>query len=407
VTAREILAYAITHAPPGVKGGPYEAESGPPGEECDSLRDACRWPTTEADARECAVMYLEDHLSWCGDARVIRIVRARPSAEPTPQPSEASAITVLRELVADAPYISPEKLVKARSFLAASGPDPIIRARAALAEQPDPGTLAHLRADLRDAVKRAEKAERERDALRDQIAAAGCEAAHAGERTYECDVARPCGLCRLRTRAEKAERELRDMSERAGDAERERDEAKELARVLEVERDEGRRLHSEADNAKLRAEVERLTAPGEGSLDNGGLVAAITRGGSYRAEDFDVLDLQAAYRLGVAHERARQQPAKDRATDEELEREYNRARRNGAALGDIDGILAVAARVRKEQCLVAQAVGMMPGVRSLTIWHEGPGANTVGVRVNDIKAVMQAPADVPATLARLLGEVSR
>jgi len=237
----------------------------------------------------------------------------------------------------------------------------LIRARAALAEQPDPGTLAHLRADLRDAVKRAEK----------------------------------------------AERELRDMSERAGDAERERDEAKELARVLEVERDEGRRLHSEADNAKLRAEVARLTAPGKGSLDNGGLVAAITRGGSYRAEDFDVLDLQAAYRLGVAHERARQQPAKDRATDEELEREYNRARRNGAALGDIDGILAVAARVRKEQCLVAQAVGMMPGVRSLTIWHEGPGANTVGVRVNDIKAVMQAPADVPATLARLLEEVSR
>ncbi|HQY59838.1 MAG TPA: hypothetical protein PK141_00450 [Polyangiaceae bacterium] len=79
MTAREILAYAITHAPKGVKGGPYEAESGPPGEECDSLRDACRWPTTEADARECAVMYLEDHLSWCGDARVIRIVRARPS----------------------------------------------------------------------------------------------------------------------------------------------------------------------------------------------------------------------------------------------------------------------------------------------------------------------------------------
>jgi len=286
----------------------------------------------------------------------------------------------------------------------------LIRARAALAEQPDPGTLAHLRADLRDAVKRAEKAERERDALRDQIAAAGCEAAHAGERTYECDVARPCGLCRLRTRAEKAERELRDMSERAGDAERERDEAKELARVLEVERDEGRRLHSEADNAKLRAEVARLTAPGKGSLDNGGLVAAITRGGSYRAEDFDVLDLQAAYRLGVAHERARQQPAKDRATDEELEREYNRARRNGAALGDIDGILAVAARVRKEQCLVAQAGGMGADVRitrsaravawdiDVTRRPVAPGARYV----HEVKA-----ADVPSTLARLLEEVSR
>ena len=75
MTAREILAYAITHAPRGQKGGPYEAESGPPGEECDSLRDACRWPTSEPDARECAAMYLEDHLSWQGDARVIRIVR--------------------------------------------------------------------------------------------------------------------------------------------------------------------------------------------------------------------------------------------------------------------------------------------------------------------------------------------
>ena len=91
MSKREVIAYAITHAPRGVKGGPYEAESGPPGEECDSLRDACRWPTTEADARECAVMYLEDHLSWCGDARVIRIVRARPSeAEPTQQPSEVT-----------------------------------------------------------------------------------------------------------------------------------------------------------------------------------------------------------------------------------------------------------------------------------------------------------------------------
>ena len=127
MTAREILAYAITHAPRGVKGGPYEAESGPPGEECDSLRDACRWPTTEADARECAVMYLEDHLSWCGDARVIRIVRARPS--------EASAVEVLRALVAawdETGRVREPLFANARVVLAASGPDPMPVVRAAM-----------------------------------------------------------------------------------------------------------------------------------------------------------------------------------------------------------------------------------------------------------------------------------
>ena len=70
---------------------------------------------------------------------------------------------------------------------------------------------------------------------------------------------------------------------------------------------------AERERDAFRVELARLAAPGsEGSLDNGELVAAITRGGSYRAEDFDVLDLQEAYRLGGAHERARQQPEKGR-----------------------------------------------------------------------------------------------
>ena len=125
---KEVIAYAITHAPPGVKGGPYEAESGPPGEECDSLRDACRWPTTEADARECAVMYLEDHLSWCGDARVIRIVRKA-------RPSEASAVEVLRALVAswdETGRVREPLFANARCVLAAAGPDPMPVVRAAM-----------------------------------------------------------------------------------------------------------------------------------------------------------------------------------------------------------------------------------------------------------------------------------
>ena len=130
---REVIAYAITHAPKGVKGGPYEAESGPPGEECDSLRDACRWPTSEPDARECAAMYLEDHLSWQGDARVIRIVRARPS--------EASAVEVLRSFIAwvdcdDSDEEAPLRPIEeaARRVLAASGPDPMPVVRAAMRE---------------------------------------------------------------------------------------------------------------------------------------------------------------------------------------------------------------------------------------------------------------------------------
>lgn len=62
---------------------------------------------------------------------------------------------------------------------------------------------------------RAEVAEPERDqfqkrvhALEDQIEHAGCSAAHEGERTYECRIEAPCGLCRLRTRAEAAEAEV-------------------------------------------------------------------------------------------------------------------------------------------------------------------------------------------------------
>ena len=149
---REVIAYAITHAPRGQKGGPYEAESGPPGEECDSLRDACRWPTSEPDARECAAMYLEDHLSWQGDARVIRIVRkARPSrlcdacgflieAESRRRaPSEASAVEVLREYVEfewiDHPFRGrriDDIQASMRRILAASGPDPSEVVRAAM-----------------------------------------------------------------------------------------------------------------------------------------------------------------------------------------------------------------------------------------------------------------------------------
>ena len=377
---------------------------------------------------------------------------------------------------------------------------------------------ADIQRQLGEERERAETAEAARDALRDQITAAGCEAAHAGERTYECDVARPCGLCRLRTRAEKAERERdearRDLGSvvtaataagwngnegtvwdfvahlapsrewdamredrdtllaRAAQAERERDEALLRAHTGVVHYDILRQSGEEAARQRdeARAELARLTAPGEGSLDNGELVAAITRGGSYRAEDFDVLDLQEAYRLGGAHmgakghsigckcgrrspatkdedatidaaqdagwqvdgvndcaedmcpkcQRARHaQPAKDRATDEELGRVFGEAYTveespdHGVALRT--AYLAVAAHVRQERCLVAEAVGMGTGVTISRTSKRVPGTtgmwNVYATRRPDVPGEHYAydvPAsDVPATLARLLGEVSR
>jgi hypothetical protein len=47
-------------------------------------------------------------------------------------------------------------------------------------------------------------AEKRVAALLDQIENEGCSAAHYGERTYECNVEKPCGLCRLRSRANAA-----------------------------------------------------------------------------------------------------------------------------------------------------------------------------------------------------------
>lgn len=122
MTAREAIAYAITHAPRGQKGGPYESWGREAGESCRALAAAYRTEHQDmaeeiaADARNAGAKH----------ARVIRIVRARPS--------EASAVEVLRELVAypgnggDLARIQ----ARARCVLAASGPDPSEVVRAAL-----------------------------------------------------------------------------------------------------------------------------------------------------------------------------------------------------------------------------------------------------------------------------------
>ena len=144
MSTREVIAYAITHAPKGVKGGPYEAH-GECGTSAPTLGGAMRWhwrPSASLDGVRSVVP----------DARVIRIVRkARPS------PSEASAVEVLRELVragttlvgktplpkenirvslecfADEVRDVRTALARARRVLADSGPDPSEVVRAAMA----------------------------------------------------------------------------------------------------------------------------------------------------------------------------------------------------------------------------------------------------------------------------------
>jgi len=133
VTAREVIAYAITHAPRGQKGGPYEGP-GRPGHTVAQLSHAFHYKTA-ASAREDA--------EWIGEracpVRVIRIVRKA-------RPSEASAVEVLRELVAHLDKWSDDSLpvsrlmnacirieVAARRVLASAGPDPMPVVRAALA----------------------------------------------------------------------------------------------------------------------------------------------------------------------------------------------------------------------------------------------------------------------------------
>lgn len=212
-----------------------------------------------------------------------------------------------------------------------------------MVEPTGPGTLAHLRADLRDMTARAEKAE--------------ATLAMHGRPTYVEAV----------ERAEKAERERDDLLARINDAE-------EAARTL-------------------RAELARLAAPGEGAC-------------WACRED-----------LGVDHERARQQPAKDRATDEELAQVYRKIyETHGGGTISVShddcrraGVRAVAARVRQERCLVAQAVAADCDVH-VTEQISGGWLVRVVAQTSSTAAGVSATvprADAPSTLARLLGEVSR
>jgi hypothetical protein len=178
MSKREIIAYAITHAPPGVKSGPY-AGNGSTANQVPSMALARRYALDDLHEAQADVAWLVRNEYT---ARVIRIVRAPPSeASATPPighrdggrletarrllaavaehmtehayqelasalgvdacrvgPSEASAVEVLRELVAwDGgllPCFFSDVLDRARAVLAASGPDPMPVVRAAMEE---------------------------------------------------------------------------------------------------------------------------------------------------------------------------------------------------------------------------------------------------------------------------------
>ena len=222
---------------------------------------------------------------------------------------------------------------------------------------------------------------------------------------------------RARERAElDALAELDEQRARAEKAERERDEALLRAHTgvvhYEILRQSGEEAARQRDEA--RAELARLTAPGEGEPT----VSWFYDTYCARFESTQQEDCADAYRLGVAHERARH-VEKDRATDEELGRVFGEAYTveespdHGVALRT--AYLAVAARVRQERCLVAQAVAANVDIRvceDVTAPDPRPygGGFMIGVHAPgcDEELVRCVPvAEVPTTLARLLGEVSR
>lgn len=251
--------------------------------------------------------------------------------------------------------------------------------------------------------------EHARDATPDDLARAGyvLEAAGAEHiRAILVAAERP-----LLARAEKAERErddaeheVRTLRAKLADA---KDECAGAMRSAHTQYAETVRQRDEA-----RAELARLTAPAEGEPTDEALRDAFEV--AYRdapSECCHANAIRAIYRLGVAHERARQQPAQDRATDEELMALASNAHRErigeSVSLGDLrDLVRRVAARVRQERCLVAQAVS---AGWDITI-HESYGVEW-DVKVTHVRFGTREDratrAEVPSTLARLLGEVAR
>lgn len=215
----------------------------------------------------------------------------------------------------------------------------------------------------------------------------------------------------LRTRAEKADAEIATLTQRAekverlhADAEKQiacRNELRAQVASLTAERDALRARAEEAEKAYADKVLE-LKDEREESADK-----------SMRA-DAELSNLRAQV--------AALQPTAERATDEELRKVFTDAVKHarestghnggGMAVPDVHaneaGIRAVAARVRAERCLVTRAVSKNVDIL-VTIHADGwkirtspqtPDAMWKGP--NDCKHALKA-ADVPATLARMLG----
>ena len=279
----------------------------------------------------------------------------------------------------------PEERIVCTEHARDATPADLERAGLVLREQAAPGTLAHLRADLRDMTARAEGAERLREECESVLTAMGARAREAEEFARVLEVERDALLAELADAKAERDRAIRDCAATA------------------------------AERNEARAELARLTAPAEGEPSFEHLRDCWDMAPRADASGSDVFrnGFFALYRLGVAHERARQQPAQDRATDEELERAFYAAydplvtNGRGAIEGRSAGLLAVAARVRQERCLIARAVAANVDVR---VCEDNDGGFMVGVHATgcDEELARCVPAsDVPATLARLLGEVER
>lgn len=301
-------------------------------------------------------------------------------------------------------YVTGEMLAEQVRIVWAASQDAIARAEKAertLREQVDPGTLAHLRNDLRDMTARAEKAERLHSEAEAQIACRSELRAKLAEAERERDAAR-AELAAARA----------DATRQGEDAAHLRCRMAELRDTLTDERDCGqdgdvcakppgcarhwearcRELAAERDT--LRAELARLKPDG---VD-------------------EPLDVE----LGNVFAQAkRDNETKGRATDEEL---------SAIALAAYDAeptphvpwlsrvALAVAARVRQEPGLAEQLVGD-PRLDSVSVDAVMGGAIRVRVvrRVDSLANTLGTPqeaycsrADVLAGLARLAGlEVER
>lgn len=278
----------------------------------------------------------------------------------------------------------------------------------------EPGTLAHLRNDLRDATKRAEEAE----VLAEQAEA------RAGQVSFHYRNA--IG------RAEKAEADAKELAEEL--AERcetlrvERNAAQDRTERAERElvglRDQMEQERERADQAER--ELARLTAPAEGEPSGAELLAMFER-----TPDLNDLRMRAVWRAGVAHERARQAAtvtstpvSSSRATDEELDAAFvdaatptadeNARLCQNRHARQLRGVRAVAARVRQEPGLVERLVAD-PWLDSVSVDAVMGGAIRVRVvrRVDSLANTLGTPkeaycsrAEVPATLARLV-EVPR